>query len=400
MRSRFLLTLVWAVFPLLTMSSCAMARTSIDTAQFNPAAWGVNGDSTTLRVRVLHTRSAVRIGGTGAWEYCPMQGGPCRSTTSALRVRRSSRGIFVNNHTVRGGLWARPASEKDFLSVNGRSYRGKLRVVAAGRGMIDVIEYVDLEEYLYGVLPREVGADWPLEALKAQAVISRTFALANKAENAAQPYDMSNDVRFQVYGGRSDEAPAPIRAVDGTQGEVLVDAAGLPIQAFFHSSCGGMTDKPGNVWNANYPDDLFGVTVDTFCVDDPYRTWHLSLNASTIKMRLGRAGVRVGTVKDIQIGKRSPSGRAQTLLLIWRGGKKEVSGNKFRLAVGPEAFRSTLLSEISHSGKRFDFTGHGWGHGVGLCQWGARGRATAGQTYDQILKAYYPGATLRKPAAR
>lgn len=376
-----------------------MARTSIDTIQFNPASWGVTDDSTTLRVRVLHTRTAVRLGATGAWEYCPVQGGPCRTTTRAIRLRRSGRGIFVNNHTFRGGLWARPMSDTDYLSVNGRSYRGKLRVVAAGRGMIDVIEYVDLESYLYGVLPREVGADWPLEALKAQAVISRTFALANKAENAAQPYDMSNDVRFQVYGGRSDEAPAPTRAVNETQGDVLTDAAGKPIQAFFHSSCGGITEKPGNVWNANYPDDLFGVTVDTFCADEPYRTWHLSLPASTIKLRLARAGVRVGTLKDIRIGKRSPSGRAQTLILVWRGGKKEISGNKFRLAVGPEALRSTLLNEISRSGRRFDFTGHGWGHGVGLCQWGARGRAAAGQTYDQILKAYYPGAMLHTSAS-
>jgi stage II sporulation protein D len=315
----------------------------------------------------------------------------------AVRVRRAANGVSVDGRTVRGGLWVRPRdAATDYVSINGRSYRGVLRLVPIKKGYVDVVEYVDLDDYLQGVLPREVGSNWPMEALKAQAVISRTFALANKTENAGQLYDMSNDVRFQVYGGRSDESLGPTKAVRDTHGEILIDATGKPIQAFFHSSCGGMTEKPGAVWSASYPDTLFTNAEDTFCQEDPYRTWHLSLPISLIRSRLAKNKIYVGALKEIQISKKSSSGRAETLRFIWRGGQKDILGNRFRLAVGPEALRSTLLTEIVRSGKRFDFTGHGWGHGVGLCQWGARGRAAAGETYDQILKVYYPGATLQK----
>ncbi len=112
---------------------------------------------------------------------------------------------------------------------------------ALGSGRYDVIEYVDLEDYLYGVLPREVETNWPLDALKAQAVVSRTYAMSNRAQDAKGRFDLSDGVFDQVYGGRDVESGASNQAVQETQGEVLLDSAGKPIQAFFHSSCGGCT---------------------------------------------------------------------------------------------------------------------------------------------------------------
>ena len=375
-----------------------MARSTIvQGPPFDPLAWNVSGDTEMLRVRILHTRSLIRIGGTGTWDYCPAAGGPCYSSAKALHVRRTSSGFNIAGHAIRGGLWIRPQSDVNYLSVDGRSYRGKIRLIGTRKGYADVVNYVDMEDYLLGVLPREVGSAWPIEALKSQAVISRTFALANKTTDSAQIYDVLNDVRSQMYGGRSDEAMAPTRAVLETKGQILISPDGKPIQAFFHSSCGGMTEKPSAVWATTSPDDAFGCTADSFCSDDPFRTWHLTMAVSSLRARLNRAGIRVGMLKDIQITEKSASGRAEKLTLLWRGGSKVVSGNRFRLALGPETLRSTLLTDIHRTAGRFYFEGHGWGHGVGLCQWGARGRATAGQTYDYILKVYYPGATLLKP---
>jgi stage II sporulation protein D len=386
------------LFFLFLAPGCVMARPLPEGPPFNAEAWAIQKDSDTLRVRILHVHSAFQLGASGAWEYCPSAGGACQAFTKSVTVRRSSRGLSIGNHSLRGSVWVRSKAMTDFLSINKKSYRGKLHIVGTRNGYLDVIELVDMEEYLYGVLPREVGANWPMESLKAQAVISRTFALANKATDPAQLFDLLSDVRSQAYGGRSVEALGPTRAVDETKGQVLLGPDGKPIEAFFHSSCGGMTEKPDRVWTASYANDVFANVEDTFCSEDPFRVWHLTLNAALIQKRLRHIGLRIGTLKDIQIKEKSPSGRAETLVLLWRGGKKEISGNRFRLAVGPEALRSTLLTEISYSHGRFSFSGRGWGHGVGLCQYGARGRAAAGQTYEQILKAYYPGAVLQKAA--
>jgi stage II sporulation protein D len=208
---------------------------------------------------------------------------------------------------------------------------------------------------------------------------------------------VTNNVFSQVYGGLQDETPATNQAVEDTRGEVLVDETGTPVQTFFHSSCGGRTESPEYVWREikTAPRYLESVS-DPYCKDDPFYNWELTISKETLQRRLRRAGYPGGPIKGLKIAKRSPSGRAYMIQVISAKGKTTIQGNAFRLAVGPEALRSTLITDIEQRGHSFHFNGHGWGHGVGLCQWGARGRALANQTYVQILNAYYPKVRLVK----
>lgn len=352
----------------------------------------------TIRVRIARSRSNLRLSATGPYEILPLSGGRARPGRNEQIVRRTRQGLRMGGQTYKGRALMAPVNPSDFLLLNGRRYRGAFIVEPAPRGRVDVINQLPLEEYLYGVLPREVGADWPLEALKAQAVVSRTYAMANRATDPRQRFDVSNGVSSQVYGGLEDEAAGPIRAVDETRGEILVDARRKPIQTFFHSSCGGHTETPLYVWAGHETTDGFASARDAFCKEDPFYRWALDLSASAIRSRLRRAGIRVGEIRRIEAAKKSPSGRAWSFLVASSSGKKKIQGNQFRMALGPEALRSTLLTDLKRTRRGFHFEGRGWGHGVGLCQWGARGRALAGQTYPQILEAYYPRSSLRRIA--
>ena len=256
-----------------------------------------------VRVRIAHTKSALYLGCTGAYDFMALSGGKVHSVKERLTLRRSSRGIQVGRTVFNSDILAAPVSPTDFLTLNGRRYRGALILEPVPHGRMDVIEQLDLEEYLYGVLPREVGADWPLDALKAQAVVSRTYVLANLATDPDQRFDVSSGVSDQVYGGREDEAPPASQAVDQTRGEVLVDKLGKPFLAFFHSSCGGQTETPEYVWTGRVPEEDYAASTDAYCKDDPYYHWELTLSAGTIRARLRRAGIRVGSISQIKIAK-------------------------------------------------------------------------------------------------
>jgi stage II sporulation protein D len=349
----------------------------------------------TVRVRILYTRSPARLACTGPWRFGLRIGGKTYVTSSPVRVR-AMRSLMVFGHqSFKGEVIVVPASSSDTLTLNGRHYRGTFVIHPLGSGRYDVVEYLNMEEYLYGVLPKEVDPVWPADSLKAQAVVSRTYAVYSKSKASGERFDVSNSVLDQVYGGQDTEAQESNHAVDDTRGEILEDAAGKPVQAFFHSSCGGRTELPEYVWKSSDPADVFGVVDDgTFCRDDPHYKWQLTISYGSIRERLRRAGVRVREITSISIGQKTPSGRAETFVLKTSRGTVEIPGNKFRLALGPETLRSTLLTNLKAGKRTVWFEGRGWGHGVGLCQWGARGRALAGQNYKKILEAYYPKGKL------
>jgi stage II sporulation protein D len=353
----------------------------------------------TIKVSLMHSRRPVSIGCTGRYSYA--SGGSAKRVelgrSSRLAIRAGRKGLMVGNKSF-GSFQIAAADAGSYLTVNGRPYRGTLTLRMRRAGVIDVIEQVALEGYLNGVLPREVGFDWPEESLKAQAVISRTYVIANLGKSPGKGYDVSSDVFSQVYGGLQDEHPASSKAVEATRGEILVDDKGVPVLTFFHSSCGGRTEDPRYVWQdiQNPPEYLVSVK-DSFCRDDPFYNWYFQISGDSLKRRLNRAGFRkVGAIKEIKIAKTSPSDRAWVFDVKSSNGHALIQGNAFRLAVGPDVFRSTMITEIKKSGKTFRFEGHGWGHGVGLCQWGARGRALAGHSYEKILDAYYPHVQLVK----
>jgi len=350
----------------------------------------------TVRVRILYTKTPSSLSSTGSYRFQLRKGGKMVAPTGTTRVRAMRSALVFGHQSFKGEVVAMPSGSSDTLKLNGRRYRGILVFHPLGSSRYDVVEYVNLEEYLYGVLPREVEPKWPIDALKAQAVVSRTYVLSSKLTATGQRFDVSNGVLDQVYGGQEAEAPESNRAVEESRGEVLLDQSGKPVQAFFHSSCGGMTELPQYVWKSSNAADVFGCVPDAFCNGDPHYKWQLTISYATIKARLRRGGIRVRDIKSIAIVQKSPSGRAEIFSLQTSKGAVEVWGNRFRLALGPEVLRSTLIVNMKAGKSMVSFEGRGWGHGVGLCQWGAQGRAQAGQTYKQILETYYPKAKLSK----
>jgi len=384
----FFLTMTSVVsFSLLT--GCATGLV----AETRYPTYDVPAAADTLRVRILYTKSGARLDATGPYHIQLKMGGKGAEGQEPLRVRTLHGTLVFGHQSFKGDVVAYPEGASTLI-LNGRKYRGVLVFHALAGGRFDVVEYVNMDQYLYGVLPREVEPNWPLESLKAQAIVSRTFALSNKLTDTKERFDVSDGVMDQVYGGMSVESPASNRAVDETRGQVLEDSTGKPVQTFFHSSCGGHTELPEHVWRNANAGDAFGSVSDGFCTEDPHFKWQLTISYSTIRARLKRVGIRLKDIKKITVVQKTESGRAEFFGIQTAAGSTEVPGNKFRLALGPEALRSTLITNMKAGKSSVWFEGRGWGHGVGLCQWGARGRALAGQTSQQILETYYPRAKL------
>ncbi len=302
------------------------------------------------------------------------------------------------------------------LSLQGKHYRGELLISVTKTGNICVLNALDLESYLKGVVPAEIGRGnrQIFEALKAQAVAARTYAF-ERLQNAknGKSFALQPTISDQVYGGADAESRWTNRAVEATTGEIMV-FRGKPIHAFYSSTCGGRTEPGRDVWPKLYAPYLKGVADDfgegVFCRESPHYRWLefwsitdldsiLVKNLSTRKMYQ----LSWGRVKDLKILSRFPSGRVKDLLIVFQYGKQVIHGNRIRWILTPTdlpALRSTLFRLVLYHNKMglqsVLAIGAGNGHGVGMCQWGAMGMAKAGFRYDQILRQYYRGAELRK----
>jgi stage II sporulation protein D len=292
------------------------------------------------------------------------------------------------------------------LRLNLKPAPGRLRFVPTQVGSVDVIASLDLEEYVRGVLPSEMPATWPLETLKAQAIAARTYALFRKQirEREQGKYDVESTVMDQVFFAPDlndeSEARAQVdRALEETRGVVLLDHAARPFATYFHADCGGHTEEPSQVWGTS---ERLGTARDEGCPSSPLAHWSLKLSSQEIAERLQpRKGLALA---DIQIASRTPFGRVDSVKLRWNNGSSQIlSSHLFRMAIGFDRLRSTRFTIVRESGReagleglagRLIFKGLGHGHGVGLCQWGARHLALKGKSYREILAHYYPRATL------
>jgi stage II sporulation protein D len=231
---------------------------------------------------------------------------------------------------------------------------------------------------------------WPPNALDAQAIASRTYALYLKAKNRFLPFDLDATTSSQVYGGYDAETPQTNAAVNATRGQVMVYADQL-ILAYFHSNSGGHTENAADVWRVDHP-YLRGVS-DPFSRGVPNGRWDYPLSFSVASQRLNRAGLNVGAIRAIRVLSRSASGRVLSLGLDTDQGCSVISAHHFRMLVDAKGIKSTLFHIVpGPSGIRLRGVGHG--HGVGMSQWGARKMAQAGYSYRDILTTYYPGITL------
>jgi len=288
------------------------------------------------------------------------------------------------------------APEGHQLLWQGKPYRGRLEFRKSQDGRFALVNSLPLEDYLYGVLSSEMDPKtWPLEALKAQAVVSRSYALDRMESFERQIFHAAADTQHQVYWGSTLEHDQAWEAVDATRDEALSDREGRILPSFFHSTCGGRTEDARLVWSPEARDDLVGVSDGSYCRSSPNYAWLTAIPEKDLVAGLERLGFETGgRVKTLRFGEITRSSRSQTLKVRSGEGRHEVPLAKLRTVLGPNWIRSTRITRIERKGDRFVLYGQGWGHGVGLCQWGARGMAQRGASYKEILKHYFPKAHL------
>lgn len=339
----------------------------------------------TVRVAVLRTQDEVRIDGEGL--LVSDEDGDAVSVDFPSVARRVAGGVHLGGGTSRKFTVSSPS----VVRINGRGYRGVIELHPFDKGIL-VVNELPLEEYLVGLINCEISSLWPAEAVKAQAVIARSYAIYQKDSRRGALYHLESSVMDQVYNGADIEDSRAARAVRETAGEVLVHASSV-IQAFYHANCGGHTEAAGNVWGADIP-YLQGVECD-YCLASPSARWELRLGLRKIESQLRSAGYQFGSIREIRCGKTNGSGRLQSLTLVTSKGEARISAVNFRKSVGYAVLKSTNFS-IRQKGDEVTFTGVGNGHGVGLCQWGAKQRAADGFSYREILGYYYPGTRLER----
>ena len=307
------------------------------------------------------------------------------------KVRLLDRGILMGLDVYPARrLIIEPAQDASII-IDERPFRGEVTFIRTPDNRITVVNDINVEDYIKGVLYHEVSHHWPMEALKAQAVAARTYALYS-INPTGKPYDVTNDIYSQVYGGRNSERYRTDLAVDYTRGQVLT-YNGQIIPAYFHATCGGATEDARELWNVPDMPPLRGVPCP-FCQDSPHMHWKKNFRLRDIQDALNLHGYNVSSIKDISIVDRDRSERIDHLKIIQKNGQElMLKGKDFRDIMGPNVLMSNNY-EIFQKGYYIDVIGKGWGHGVGMCQWGALGMARQQFNYKQILAYYYPQSVL------
>lgn len=290
------------------------------------------------------------------------------------------------------------SAQGQLLSVGGERYRGVVDLFMNPLGVPVVVNELDVEEYLRGVVPRELGPKaYPVvSALKAQSVAARTYSLASKGNYASRGFDVFNDVRSQVYSGAKSEDPLSDRAVSETAGVVATYEGGL-IHSFYCSTCGGKTEAYRSIFGGK---DLAYLPGGVECPDksSPYHSWEEWVDVRRIQSELDRYA-KVGRLKKLKPLVRSSAGRIIEMEFEGDKGKAVLKGNDLRFALGLRSNYIQKLSQVTDSEgfiDRFFVKGKGWGHGVGLCQIGAVELGRRGWGYEEILKHYYRGIHLQR----
>jgi stage II sporulation protein D len=375
-----------------------------------------------IRVGVVVGARSVTVAGSSPLEvtgpdgshlWMIPRGEPWVATIAGNTFAFASRG-WTSPPLQMATLTPRPANA--LITLNGRGYRGSVVLLPVQSGLT-VVNRLGIESYLLGVVSAEMGRRAPAEqaALRAQAVVSRTYALRNLGRWKAQGYDLSATVSDQVYSGQSAETPEGSAAVNDTRGRVLT-YDGAPIEAFFYSTCGGRTADGAEVFRGAvrpYLRSLEDRAADgsVYCSISPRYRWHEEWTSEALLATLQRnlppvsrvLSSDVREVSAVRVAHRGPSGRVDQLAIGLGGPEIRVDGPLIRQVMRPssgEPLRSTAFELVATNGprgiSRLVIDGMGSGHGVGLCQWGAVGRARAGQGYEQILASYFPGTRLER----
>jgi len=440
---------VLAIIAIICVTSIAAAIISPP----RPTSGVAYAASGAVRIGLLVGGNTVSAGANCAYTVVDLRTGAKvadGAARSEISYRLSGAAIQAGSYGSYAVLGIRPSSQGGFVTVAGVPYRGTLEIRVGSDGKLLVVNEVELESYLRGVVPREMISSWPLEALKAQAVAARTYAVAKVAECAASGayYAMTATTNSQVYGGVNAETANSDAAVAATAGLILT-YGGKTITAYYHASSGGHTENSENVWTASVP-YLRGVP--DFDQLAPKYSWTRSMTPAEVTYRLAEAGYNIGAVTAIEPeGPLGVSGRWVRVKFTGTSGSPIIlKGEQARVILGlystlfDVAFAgegvADLVTHVSYGSEvivaggsagqivtaarkggtnysigvegvlyrmdspavlyradvkgRVDFVGHGWGHGVGMSQWGAYQMAKDGKTFSEILLHYYQGAVL------
>ena len=316
------------------------------------------------------------------------------SANTAAAIRWQAGAFLVGREKLRGDVLTIRPSGAGELALDGRRYRGALKLRHKGGGLT-AVNIVPVDDYLRSVVPEEMPVDWPAEAIKAQSVAARSFALASRGRHASEGYDLCTTTHCQLYTGTTAEKSASNAAIKATRGEVLT-YGGKPIEALFHTDSGGMTENSEDVWGSHVP--YLRAAKDTPAKTMP---WTKTISRADLERKLAAKGHDIGKVRSIAlsplaIGRsakdRTASCRVKTMTVKGTKGTVTLSGTTWRSLLG---LKSTLF-DAKLTKDAVTFTGYGSGHGLGISQWGAERMAAKGASYAEILHHYYTGTTLQQ----
>ena len=316
------------------------------------------------------------------------------SSLPLTTVRPTARGLRFGGREMPHQAVRVVCHQDGVLAVNGVRYRGHLLVRRTSAGGLSVVNCVPVDRYLYSVLGSETYRRWPAAALEAQAIVARSYAVWRIAQRRGHAYDLDASVLDQSYRGVAKEAPEFRAAVDRTAGIVLLYRMKL-FRCQYHSTCGGHTEAVDEIFPEPPLLPLSGARC-TYCGASERYRWSRELSKDALAQALRDGGLSVPGLASVEVAERTRSGRAKTMAIVTTAGRRLTQrAADFRLAVGPSKLPSTWF-ELRATRGGYQFEGRGWGHGVGLCQWGSRGMAAKGFSATEILRHYYPGATLQR----
>jgi stage II sporulation protein D len=302
-------------------------------------------------------------------------------------------GRIVLDQWQTGQLWVEP-SDGGYVFIGDKWYRGRALVVPTSSGLT-AVNYVDLEQYLYSVVGGEMPTNWHLEALKAQAVAARSYVLYRRQTSANSVFDVGDTQAWQVYNGIEEETDSTRAAAEATRGQVLT-YNGQIIEAVFHSSSGGYTENVEDVWSNPLP---YLRAVQDYDQNAPVYQWSANFTSDAMRRRI----TGIGDIISFQPLETTQRGRVVSMQVVGTAGTRVLSGNEIRNALD---LRSTLFSiapqmgNVASAGNAvtqptgFQVTGRGFGHGLGMSQWGAYALAQQGYNYQQIVTHYYTNSVL------
>lgn len=278
--------------------------------------------------------------------------------------------------------------EANNLQLNADQVPSKV-IIYPKNGSVDVIGVLKMEDYLRGVLPHEMPLVWPIEALKAQAVVARSFTKKQMIARKDNPYHLDSTVSDQMYRYSASlnkkEKENLELALKETKDEVLENNQGLAMKALYHADCGGQTEKASQVWGQKEVE----FSVKDSLHSSPYSNWEYKISAQDLKEKL-----KIDFIPQaLNISSESLSDRALQMEMVGLSKTEKISSQEFRRLVGYSKLKSTKF-QVQKINEEFLFKGSGFGHGVGMCQWGSKSLAKSGMNYKDILKHYFPGYTV------